>query len=79
MGVPPYVLASSIDIILAQRLVRKVCPHCATTYMADPKETEMIKWMMKDIGIEAVAKMKRDGFKLWRGAGCDVCGHTGYK
>ena len=56
MGLPSYILASSIDIIIAQRLVRKICPECIESYEADESENEIIKWMMKDIGIEAVSK-----------------------
>lgn len=79
MGLPPYILASSIDIIIAQRLVRKICTHCIESYEADESENEIIKWMMKDIGIEAVTKVSSKGHKLFRGTGCEHCGHTGYK
>jgi len=79
MGLPPYILASSIDIIIAQRLVRRICPNCSESYEATPEETETIKWMMKDIGIEAVSKAKKNGFTLHRGNGCEQCGYTGFK
>ncbi len=59
MGLPSYILASSIDIIIAQRLVRRLCPHCSESYMADESQTEIIKWMMKDIGIDAVARANK--------------------
>ncbi|HBA45270.1 TPA: hypothetical protein DEG21_00210 [Patescibacteria group bacterium] len=49
MGLPPYILASSIDIIIAQRLVRKICEHCKEKIEADSSQNEIIKWMMKDI------------------------------
>lgn len=79
MGIPPYILASSIDIIIAQRLVRKLCPHCSETYQADDSQCEIIKWMMRDIGIDAVVKANRDGYKLYRSKGCEQCGYTGYR
>jgi len=79
MGLPPYILASAIDIIIAQRLVRKLCPHCSHSYTADEAQNNTIKWMMKDIGIDAVARAKKWGFKLFRASGCEHCGHTGYK
>jgi type II secretory ATPase GspE/PulE/Tfp pilus assembly ATPase PilB-like protein len=59
MGLPPYILASAIDIIIAQRLVRKLCPHCSNSYTADEAQNDTIKWMMKDIGIDAVARAKK--------------------
>lgn len=79
MGVPSYILASAIDIIIAQRLVRKLCPHCIEQYTADESQGEIIKWMMKDIGIDAVAKANKLGYKLYRSNGCEHCGYTGYR
>lgn len=59
MGMRGYVLAASIDLIIAQRLVRKICSHCKESYEADHDQAEIIKWMMQDIGIEAVSKAKK--------------------
>jgi type II secretory ATPase GspE/PulE/Tfp pilus assembly ATPase PilB-like protein len=79
MGLPSYILASAIDIIIAQRLVRKICSHCSESYEATQEENDIIKWMMQDIGIEAVSKAKKNGFTLHRGKGCSHCGFTGFK
>ncbi|MDD4529925.1 MAG: GspE/PulE family protein [Candidatus Gracilibacteria bacterium] len=80
MGLPGYILSSSIDIIIAQRLVRKICPKCNEKYEANETEREIIKWIMKDIGVESVTKNKKnEGFTLCKGTGCEECGHTGYK
>ena len=79
MGLPSYILASAIDIIIAQRLVRKICSHCSEPYQATSDENEIIKWMMQDIGIEAVLKAKKSGFTLYHGKGCEHCGYTGFK
>jgi type IV pilus assembly protein PilB len=78
MGVPSYILASGLDVIIAQRLVRRLCPHCISSYEADPSQIDIIKYMLKDLGIEALAT-KKDGFKLYKSAGCSECGMTGYK
>lgn len=78
MGVPNYILASGLDVIIAQRLVRRLCPHCIESYEADPSQVDIIKYMLKDLGIEALAE-KKDGFKLWKSRGCTECGMTGYK
>lgn len=51
MGVPNYILASGLDVIIAQRLVRRLCPHCIEAYEADEAQTNIIKYMLKDIGI----------------------------
>ena len=78
MGVPSYILASGLDVIIAQRLVRKLCPHCIEKYDADPSEVNIIKYMLKDIGIVGIAA-KRDNYQLYRSTGCEHCGHTGYQ
>jgi type IV pilus assembly protein PilB len=79
MGLPSYILSSSIDIIIAQRLVRRLCTHCSESYIADEGQTEIIKWMMQDIGIDAVARANKWGYKLHKAKGCEHCGYTGYK
>jgi type II secretory ATPase GspE/PulE/Tfp pilus assembly ATPase PilB-like protein len=79
IGVPPYILASAIDIIIAQRLVRRLCPHCKEVHDADMAQSETIRWMMRDIGIGAVEKATKEGFKLYRPNGCEHCGFTGFR
>ncbi|MGN8937810.1 GspE/PulE family protein [Bittarella sp. HCP28S3_D9] len=64
MGLPAYMVANSLVGIVAQRLVRKVCPHCAEEYA--PDETERAA-----LGVDLPL--------LRRGKGCHICGHTGYK
>jgi type IV pilus assembly protein PilB len=66
MGLPSYLIASSLNGIIAQRLVRKICPHCKEEYT--PADEELGKmgfnWVNKD--------------KLYRGKGCKRCNGTGY-
>lgn len=66
IGVPAYLLSSAIDIIIAQRLVRKLCPHCRCEYEPDMAERELIEWMLKDIGIGSMVKARKDPYKLYR-------------
>ncbi len=65
MGVPNYILASGLDVIIAQRLVRRNCPHCIEKYEADPSEVDIIKYMLKDIGIAGIAA-KKEKYELYR-------------
>jgi type II secretory ATPase GspE/PulE/Tfp pilus assembly ATPase PilB-like protein len=51
MGIPSYILASGLDVIIAQRLVRRLCSHCIEKYEADPSQKDIIEWMLKDIGM----------------------------
>lgn len=79
MWLPSYILSSAIDIIIAQRLVRKNCWNCMEKIDATSEQNEIIKWMMKDIWIEAVARAKTEWFKLYRWAWCTECWHSWYK
>jgi type II secretory ATPase GspE/PulE/Tfp pilus assembly ATPase PilB-like protein len=78
MGIPNYILASGLDVIIAQRLVRRICPHCSEAYEADASEIDIIRYMLKDIGIAGLAA-KKDAYTLYRSKWCAECGMTGYK
>lgn len=69
MGIEPFLIASSINGILAQRLVRILCERCKEPYL--PEKAELRK-----IGLNP-EKMK--GMKLYREVGCAKCHHTGYR
>ena len=64
MGVEPFLLASSTIGVLAQRLVRRLCPVCRQSYESDASEMELL-------GVSGPVT-------LYRAAGCDACNHTGY-
>jgi type II secretory ATPase GspE/PulE/Tfp pilus assembly ATPase PilB-like protein len=69
MGVPPYLIASSLTGCLAQRLVRMLCSHCR--YQIDFNSAEYKEDAAK-IGLP-------EGFPLFSAHGCPECGHTGYR
>jgi len=68
MGIEPYLITSSVNGFLAQRLVRKICVHCKESYTPPQKS-------LKELGITA-SRLK--GGKLYRGKGCAKCLNTGY-
>ena len=67
MGVPRYLLAATLSGVIAQRLVRRVCPHCRETYAPDAQERAQLGALYKD------------GMHLTRGRGCAHCRGTGYR
>jgi len=67
MGVQPYMLAASLIGVIAQRLVRKICPLCKQEYVPDEHE-------LTALGLE-----RDHDQKFYRGAGCAYCSNTGYK
>lgn len=70
MGIEPFLVASSLIGVLAQRLVRTVCPHCKEPY--EPSESE------KSYLAGMTPAGSADSFLLYRGSGCDTCGGRGY-
>ena len=69
MGVEPFLIASSLEAVLAQRLVRRVCVQCRTPYTPPPE-------MLKQLGISADNVGDRQFFY---GKGCPVCSQSGYR
>lgn len=67
MGVESYLLASTLSAIVAQRLVRRLCPHCREAYQPDDAELELL-------GLESGADVT-----LYRPKGCDHCKQLGYE
>ena len=70
IGVEPYLISSSLIGVLAQRLVRTICPDCKTSYPADPN-------VLSELGDE-VSKSK-EPLTLYRGKGCKNCKQSGYR
>jgi len=67
MGIPPYLIASSLVGVIAQRLVRTVCSECKTSYYPSNALLEQLGW--KD----------EKGIRLIKGKGCPTCYDSGYK
>lgn len=76
MWLKPYVLAWSLDTIIAQRLVRKICPHCKEEIQKTPEEANLIKSMTKDIWMKA---LKVENIKLYHWKWCEQCNNSWYK
>ena len=70
LGAEPYLVASSLLGVLAQRLVRKICPACRTAYA--PTEADFLRWELEEHRRERPRQ-------LYRGAGCPACLQTGYR
>lgn len=67
MGVEPFLISASLIGVMAQRLIRVICPQCKESY--EPSKAVLKKW-----GLEG-----RTGVKLYRGKGCDYCKGTGFR
>ncbi len=69
MGVPTFLITATVEAILAQRLVRRICSQCR-------EEVEPTEELLLDIGLKTSQLGDK---KFFHGRGCDVCNNTGYK
>lgn len=69
MGIPTFLITATVEAILAQRLVRRICSKCR-------EETDPGMEVLMDLG---VTEETRSQYKFFRGKGCDLCNNTGYK
>jgi type II secretory ATPase GspE/PulE/Tfp pilus assembly ATPase PilB-like protein len=69
MGIEPFLVASSVEAVLAQRLVRTICPHCKV-------EQKVEKTYLRKIGFP---EAEIDRAKFYKGAGCEKCRQLGYQ
>lgn len=69
MGVEPYLVTSTLEAIVAERLVRRICVKCREEYTPTEEMLAMINMTSQDVR----------GKKFYYGSGCDICNNTGYK
>lgn len=92
MDIEPFLIASTVNTVIAQRLVRRICEDCREAYQATPKLTQAIKASLKGIlpsktdpedktnklGFDQLPPMESEIFNLYRGKGCPKCNNTGF-
>jgi type II secretion system protein E len=69
MGIEPFLVASSVEAVMAQRLIRTICPHCKTEQKVEPDYLRRIGFPEEEISTA----------KFWRGTGCEECRQFGYQ
>jgi type IV pilus assembly protein PilB len=69
MGVEPFLISSTLEAVLGQRLLRTICPHCRDTYQPSDVLLDQLGIARREIGER----------HFFYGRGCDACNHTGYK
>ncbi len=72
MGVEPFLVASSLTAVMAQRLVRRLCPECREAYHPTTEE-------LKEVGLTPEAVARAGNPTIYRAKGCDACGGNGYR
>jgi type II secretory ATPase GspE/PulE/Tfp pilus assembly ATPase PilB-like protein len=69
MGIEPFLVASSVEAVMAQRLIRTICPHCKTEQKVEHDFLQKIGFPENEIGTA----------KFWHGVGCEECRQLGYQ
>lgn len=69
MNVEPFLITSTLEAVVGQRLVRTICPNCKFSYVPTDEE-------LADFG---TSRKETEGIIFFKGEGCDECNHTGYK
>ena len=77
MGAAPFLLASTVNLVIAQRLVRKICSSCIESY---PVTSELKKLIMAQLALHPEIEIKPKDIpqRLFRGKGCKICGSSGF-
>jgi type IV pilus assembly protein PilB len=85
MGVASFLLAATAKLVVAQRLVRKICDHCKTAYTIDVEELDRFgkKFNLREDLVKVLTELSGGTLSgqltLYKGAGCDLCHGTGFK
>jgi type IV pilus assembly protein PilB len=83
LGIPHYLVADSLTLILAQRLVRKICPDCIVSEEVSEYKKKIILEQLKALEVPQETfeeyKNKLEKAYLFRGKGCQNCGYSGYR
>ena len=70
MGLQPFLITATVECVLAQRLVRRICEDCRTEFEPSRRHAD---------GVESEARTKCGARTFYYGKGCDRCNNTGYK
>lgn len=79
MHVEPFLLASTINVVVAQRLVRRICTYCTEEAKVPAELVERLKKSLAELPPTIQEKLPKDGWQFKKGKGCARCNFTGYK
>jgi type II secretory ATPase GspE/PulE/Tfp pilus assembly ATPase PilB-like protein len=78
MGMEPFLLVASINAVVAQRLVRKICQYCRKEEILTKAVEEEITKEIIGVPDDYFEGLDKKNMKVYKGDGCEKCGHTGY-
>lgn len=79
MGIAPYLLSSTLELVIAQRLVRKICEHCKEEVNVNEETKEGLKLVLSKANLEGeIDPALLQNMKFYSGKGCEKCNKTGF-
>ena len=79
MGIEPFLLSASVNVVAAQRLVRKICSSCKQELALTPAALQEVKKELAGVPASYLEGVDVNNLKGYKGAGCEKCGRTGYQ
>ena len=79
MKVEPFLIASSLNLVVAQRLCRRICENCKQTQNLVPEVLAEIQKEIKNMPVQEQRKLKSKKLTFYKGKGCPLCNQIGYK
>jgi type IV pilus assembly protein PilB len=79
MGTKPFLLAPALNVMIGQRLVRKVCEHCKEEAKVDTEVLKRVKDILQKLPVDLQENINYNQLKFYHGKGCDACQEIGFK
>ena len=78
LGVEPFLIPSSLNLMIAQRLARRLCPDCKVRVLANEVESKIIEENLKDLPKEIREKLPQPPYYIYKSQGCPTCNKKGF-
>lgn len=78
LEVPPFLVAATLNVVIAQRLVRRICEQCIYSYDTPTEVINLVKQQLSDLGVENAGDSVIPGL-IYKGKGCQSCNGSGYR
>ncbi len=80
LGINPKIIEAALNLSIAQRLLRKLCPDCRQPINPTTEQTEILSAVCQNIKIKRPEiSLPEAPYQIWQAAGCAACNHTGYR
>lgn len=79
MEVKPFLLAPALNVVIGQRLVRRICPQCKEEYALTPELLQKAQGVIDSIAPDKRGGVDKNNLKFYRGKGCSACNNIGYR